>query len=227
MNTIRSFPFVASLLISFALVTPEQARAESKGKAVMPDGKPVTSASSQAIAPTAISVHEEPAAPTSVGRDSRIPVMATLGYGSDDLSIGIGVRAGKMLTDRIYVGGTFVYHLGHDVASSQVGGYTSKASLSAFYIGPEVGYDFQLAPVTVRAYSGLGIIWLNASATTSGPGAPAVSADSSTNKFVIWPGASVFYPLPGSSFFIGGDLHFVTIPGGPASEICALAGTLF
>src|SRR5262249_15601315 len=194
-----------SFLISFALVTPTRARAEAKGKAIVPDGKPVTSAASQAAVPAnaTMTPHEEPSVPATITKDDRIRAMATLGYGSDDLSIGIGVRAGKMLTERIYVGGTFVYHLGHDVASSQVGGYTSKASLSAFYLGPEVGYDFQLSPVTVRAYSGLGIIWLNASATTSGPGAPAVSADSSTNKFVIWPGASVFYPLSGSSFYIG------------------------
>ena len=153
--------------------------------------------------------------------------MATLGYGSNDLAIGIGVRAGKMMTDRIYLGGAFVYHLGHDVATSQVGGYTSTASLSAFYLGPEVGYDFHLSPVTVRPYVGLGIIWLNATATASGPGAPTVSADSSTNKFVIWPGATVLYPLTDSSMFVGADLHFVSIPGGPASELFVLAGTRF
>jgi hypothetical protein len=229
-NPKRAFACFLSFLISFALVPGSEARADSNAKAISPPDKPRirTAAMTPAPPPPTMAAHEEaiPSPPPS-GRDDRIPVMATLGYGSNDLSIGIGVRAGKMLTDRIYVGGTGVYHLGHEIASSSALGYTSSASMSAFYIGPEVGYDFHFAPVTVRVYSGLGIIWFHVTSKTSGPGIPTSSADASTNKFVIWPGATVFYPLPESSFFIGGDLHFVTVPDGPAAELFALAGTRF
>jgi hypothetical protein len=132
-----------------------------------------------------------------------------------------------MMTSRIYLGGAFVYQLGHEVSSAAAGGYTAKASMSAFYIGPEVGYEFDVAPVRVRAYTGLGLMWFNASASVSGPGAPSAEAHSSTNKFVLWPGVIAHYPLPGSSFFIGGDLRFVTVPDGPAAGLFALLGTRF
>ncbi len=161
--------------------------------------------------------------------DQGIPVMAALGFSSNDLEIGLGVRAGKTLSNpnHLYVGGTFVYHLGHEVATAQVPGYTASASISAFCIGPEVGYDFDISSVRVRVYSGIGIVWINASTETSAPGIPTVSAHASTDKFVIWPGATVLYPLTDSSFFIGGDLRFVTVPGGPAVGLFALAGTRF
>jgi hypothetical protein len=160
-------------------------------------------------------------------RDEGIPVVAMLGYSSNDLELGLGVRAGKMMTSRIYLGGAFVYQLGHEVSSAAAGGYTAKASMSAFYIGPEVGYEFDVAPVRVRAYTGLGLMWFNASASVSGPGAPSTEAHSSTNKFVLWPGVIAHYPLPNSSFFIGGDLRFVTVPDGPAAGLFALLGTRF
>jgi hypothetical protein len=159
--------------------------------------------------------------------DDGFPVMATLGFSSNDLQLGLGVRAGKTLTNHIYVGGAFVYHLGHEVGGAQGGGYTATASISAFYIGPEVGYDFNLSPVRVRVYTGLGIVWINTSTQTGGPGLPTVEGHASTDRFVIWPGATVLYPLPDSSFFIGGDLRFVTVPDGPAVGLFGLAGTKF
>jgi hypothetical protein len=203
---------------------------DAKAKSGPAIGKTSAAAAAPVLGPTSaappIASRDEPSRASSApARDQGIPIMAALGYSSNDLAVGLGVRGGKTLANRIYVGGAVVYHFGHDVASSQVGGYTANASLSAFYIGPEVGYDFDFAPVTIRAYSGLGIVWLNASATTSGPGIPTVSSSSSANKFVLWPGATVLYPLTDSSWFLGGDLRFLTIPDGPAVQLFALAGT--
>jgi hypothetical protein len=155
------------------------------------------------------------------------PVMATLGFSSNDLQLGLGVRAGKALSNRIYLGSALVYHLGHEVGGATGGGYSATASMSAFYIGPEVGYDFDFAPVRLRVYSGLGIMWFNTSTKTTGPGVGTIEGHASTDKFVIWPGATVLYPLPNSSFYIGGDLRFVSVPDGPAVGLFALAGTHF
>src|SRR5205823_4103092 len=87
--------------------------------------------------------------------DPRIAVAATLGYASDDLNFGVGVRGGKTLENRFHVGGAFQYHFGHSVTAT-AGGATAQASYSAFYLGPEAGYDFDFEPVILRPYVGLG-----------------------------------------------------------------------
>jgi hypothetical protein len=160
-----------------------------------------------------------------------IPIMAALGISSHHLGIGLGVRAGKAFANRVYVGGAFVYHLGQSTESTAPGGYTSNSSFSAFYLGPEAGYDFRFViggmPLALRAYAGLGVMWLNASGTVSGPGMESAEVDSSSTEFVFWPGATLLYDLPGSAFFAGVDLRFVTVPAGPATGLFAAAGTRF
>jgi hypothetical protein len=59
---------------------------------------------------------------------------------------------------------------------------------------------------------GLGGAFLNAS--WSAPGGQSFSG--STSEFVVWPGASVFWDVPGSAWFIGGDVRFVSVWNGPA-----------
>jgi hypothetical protein len=160
------------------------------------------------------------------GDDHGILVAPLMGFTTNDLNFGIGLRAAKLVTDRISIGGTFVYQFGQSEGGStnvNVPGYTANqsysASMHAFYIGPEVGYDFALAPVTLRAYTGLGI----ESVTTSVSGGGA-SASSSNSSFVIWPGAMVWYDMPQTKYFLGGDARLVTVPGGPAFSLFALAG---
>jgi len=102
-----------------------------------------------------------------------------IGFMDDDYSVGIGVRGGKTLDNHIYIGGSFI---------DQIGDY----GLNSLYIGPEGGYDFDLRAVVLRPYMGLGLFsW------TGG------------NNFVVWPGCAVIWDIPGSNFFLGGDLRFV------------------
>jgi hypothetical protein len=161
--------------------------------------------------------------------DTRIFVAAMLGYSSDEMNFGLGVRAGKTLANHIYVGGSLVYQIGESndgSASVNAPGVSSNTSyssgVSGFYVGPEGGYDFDLKYVVLRPYLGLGILWWTASASAGG-----VSASTTDTKFVVWPGASVVWNVPDSNFFLGGDLRFVSVPGGPAVGFFAFAGMHF
>jgi len=152
--------------------------------------------------------------------DTRFFIAPMLGYLSDYLDFGIGLRGGKTLDNHIYIGGTFIYQVGEG-GSVSGGGNTYSWSSSGFYLGPEGGYDFDLKYVVVRPYLGLGIFSWGSS--TSGPG---VSAGASSTRFVVWPGGSVIWNVPNSNFFLGGDLRLVSVPG-TAFGMYAMGGLHF
>src|SRR5258706_11784715 len=78
-------------------------------------------------------------------------VGALLGYGfKDGVGLGLGVRGGYTLPMNLYLGATFVYHLGKS-QSTPVG----DVSVNIFYLGVEGGYDISAGPVVVRPYLGL------------------------------------------------------------------------
>ena len=115
-----------------------------------------------------------------------------LGVSTDCLGFGLGLRGGKTWDNHLYIGGSFVYHFagcGYSNFGTVAGNYSTSAS--AFYFGPEGGYDFDLKAVVLRAYMGLGMAFFNAS--VSGPG---VNESASSNQFVVWPGASVILGHP-------------------------------
>ena len=146
--------------------------------------------SSSASASTSSSVSETSGGSSGGALDTRIALAGMLGVSTDCLGFGLGARGGKTWDNHLYIGGSFVYHFpgcGYENFGPVGGNYSSSAS--AFYFGPEGGYDFDLKAVVLRAYMGLGIAFLNASA--SGPGIPNGSISSSSNQFVVWPGASV------------------------------------
>jgi hypothetical protein len=158
--------------------------------------------------------------------DTRWFIAPLLGFASEDLNFGIGVRAGKTLDNHIYIGGTFVYQVGDSgsyaatvagpgVTTTNVSG---SWSYNGFYIGPEGGYDFDLRYVVVRPYMGIGLFDITGSA---GGGGATVS--SSQTQFVIWPGCTVIWNVPNSNFFLGGDLRVITVPGG-AVGVYAMGG---
>jgi len=166
-----------------------------------------------------------PAPETSVEQPAPEPVDtrwffdAMLGVGSEHLDLGLGVRGGKTLDNHVYLGGLLVYHLGSS-ASATVGTTMVTSSVSGFYLGPEVGYDFALKPgLVVRPYIGLGLAEASAS---SSAGTSASESDVS-----IWPGVAAHYHLEGSSYDIGGDLRFVTGPWGTSVGLFVLGGMHF
>jgi hypothetical protein len=134
-----------------------------------------------------------------------------IGYLSDYLDFGIGLRGGKVLDNHVYIGGTFVYQFGESVGGTVVGptgtATNYSSSTGGFYIGPEAGYDFDLRYVVVRPYMGIGIFDWTASSNVGG-----VSVSESGTRFVVWPGCSVLWNVPNSNFFIGGDVRVVSVP---------------
>jgi hypothetical protein len=146
--------------------------------------------------------------------DTRFFIAPMLGYLSEDLDLGVGLRGGKTLDNHIYIGGTFVYQVGD--SGSYSGTVTAPGttvtssgswSYNGFYIGPEGGYDFDLKVVVVRPYMGLGLFDLTGSASAGG-----VSSSGSSTRFVIWPGCSVIWNVPNSNFFVGGDVRLISLP---------------
>src|SRR5262245_22452350 len=77
----------------------------------------------------------------------------------DGYNIGVGARAGVSLPLLpLYVGGTFVYHLGK-TETTAIGDVTTRI----FYLGPEAGYETGFFPLSIRPYLGLGYASISAS----------------------------------------------------------------
>ena len=108
-----------------------------------------------------------------------------VGFLSNNYSLGLGARGGKTLDNHIYIGGTFIDHFG-------------TSGFNSFYLGPEGGYDFDVRVVVIRPYLGLGIF-----------------SSSFKTEPVLWLGGAVIWNIPGSNFFIGGDLRLVSSPTTP------------
>jgi hypothetical protein len=194
---------------------PAPAAGGSKPASAAPRSTAASSSSAGASASTSSSVSETSGGSSGSALDTRIALAGMLGVSTDCLGFGLGARGGKTWDNHLYIGGSFVYHFpgcGYANFGPVAGNYSSSAS--AFYFGPEGGYDFDLKAVVLRAYMGLGLAFFSAS--VSGPGIPNGSISSSSNQFVVWPGASVIWDVPGSPWFIGGDVRFVSVPAGPA-----------
>jgi hypothetical protein len=117
-------------------------------------------------------------------------VAGLVGYGFDaDGSEGIyglfgfGVRGGYTLRQNIYIGGTFMDHF----AEREV----------LYLLGVEGGYDFQLEPVMIRPYIGLGFAHDTFSFESS-------TREYSDTFFAFSFGGTVLFNL-NEQWFIGGD----------------------
>jgi hypothetical protein len=129
-----------------------------------------------------------------------------LGEGfKDGYNFGAGVRAGFTLPLGIYVGGTFVYHLG-----KTEGGPGGDVKANLFYFGPEGGYEISAGPLTVRPYLGLGYANVMGSQPGYTIGSVMLPAQSySDGKAAVWPGVTAIFPL--GNYFVGGDARFVVV----------------
>jgi hypothetical protein len=214
----------------------ERGLAEAKGEPSAPSSASTTTttgadvAAQQATAPPAEADKPAEAPQPSSASDARpIRADALFGFSSDNLNVGLGLRGGKVVASHVYVGGTFVYNIGDSYSTQVTAGvpgltptYTGKASFSAFYIGPEVGYEFELRPVILRPYGGIGLASLSTTVTSGN-----TSVSSSDTRLVFWPGVACLYDVPGSMFTVGGDARFVVVPGGPAFGVFATGGMRF
>jgi len=170
-------------------------------------------------------------------QDNRFAVAAMIGYSSDDMSFGLGLRAGKVVFSHVYLGATFVYQLGDSTSTGVAAGgvqASATSSVSGYYVGPEAGYDFEIrlgtSSLVLRPYAGIGLYGYTTSVSATSPNpeglgtTEATSASSTKNGLAVWPGAAAFYGLPGSAFFLMADARAITVPGGPAFGMFAGAG---
>jgi hypothetical protein len=136
---------------------------------------------------------------------------AFLGFGTDNLNLGLGVRGGYTLPQKVYLGGAVTYHFGTSNTIPVPGG-TVTESVHVYYLMFEGGYDITAGPVVVRPMAGLGPAWASASVSSSGPNVvtPAGYGASSTDFAFMLAGA-VFYPIPDSNFAIGGEARILIV----------------
>ena len=149
---------------------------------------------------------------------------ALVGYGFHDVGgFGLGVRGGYTLRQNIYLGGTFVYHFG--TTQDFVG---AEQHFNMYYFGFEGDYDFQVDPVIIRPYLGLGPAFghysLEPCVDTVGPFSIPCS-DTNTN-FGIWLGGTVLYPI-NEQWFIGGDFKLPIVDGEVIPTIAFTGGLNF
>lgn len=115
----------------------------------------------------------------------------------DGVNVGFGARLGTNL-DRLYLGGTGVYHLGESRSASALG-QNVDASLNIYYFGAEAGYDFSAGPILLRPYGGFGL--------GTARGCVNGSCDTESRAYIA-PGVSVL-AFVSDAFFVGGDARFV------------------
>lgn len=139
---------------------------------------------------------EPPASDDDVRRG--VSAAGLVGNGFEDgVQLGVGARLGYNL-DRVYIGGTFVYHFGESREASAFG-VREDVSVNVYYFGAELGYDLSAGPLTLRPYAGFG------NGTARGCIGDVCDTDS---RAYIAPGAALLYPLT-PAIFAGGDARFV------------------
>lgn len=201
-------------------VAPETKAADAKPPEVQP--VPIASASTTNAPPATDR-------PAKSHRDDEeesgkaISVAPLLGFGSNHLNFGFGARAGYTLPQKVYIGGTFMYHLGMS-ESYGLFGQTNEVSTKVFYPAGEVGYDFHVGPVTIRPYGGVGVVFISSSVTVGNQ-----SSSASTNSLALYPGATAQWNIPRSDFFVGGDTRILILTrgGDPSFGLFATAGIKF
>jgi hypothetical protein len=124
------------------------------------------------------------------------------------LGVGLGFRVGYAMPSNLYIGGTFIYHLGssQDYGTSILGDESVKFGI--YYFGAEVGYDLYLGPVILRPMAGIGLATAHASVCLGGTCA---SGTGSSNLYIA-PGAVLMFPVT-SSIFIGADVRYLIVTG--------------
>jgi len=175
-----------------------------------------------------------PALPPSAAKDAPAPdeesqtprpisVAPVLGYATANLKLGVGVRGGYTLANRVYIGGTFVFHLGTSESGEGPAG-TVESSARFLYTGAEGGYDIPVGPVVIRPYAGVGLILGMVSVKAGGE-----SNSDTSSSLAFWPGCTVTYAIPRSSFYVGGDTKIViaTKGGDPSFGMFATGGMRF
>jgi outer membrane protein with beta-barrel domain len=209
-----------------AEVAPEPAPVSPEPTPVAPETKVADSKPAEVQPPVPVAAADHPA---KAQRDEEedggkaISVAPLLGFGTNHLNFGFGARAGYTLPAKVYLGVTFMYHLG---VSESYGlfGQTNEVSTKVFYPAGEVGYDLRVGPVTIRPYAGVGVVFLASSVTIGNQ-----SASHSESSLALYPAVTAQFNIPHSDFFVGGDarLLILTRGGDPSLGLFATGGMKF
>jgi hypothetical protein len=180
----------------------------------------VAGAVALAMSMAASSARADDAAPDRQGASLGI----LIGYGSNSLfKFGLGVRGGYTLAQKIYIGGSFVYHFGETQTDVDV-----TASEHMFYFGPEGGYDFVIPGVPqilIRPYLGLGYASFHVSESGNVIGNGPVGVSGSSSGFALWPSVTGLYSFT-PNFSGGLDVRVVvpTFGDSDAAFVLSLTG---
>ena len=145
----------------------------------------------------------------SAGRTFKMQLQAGPRYGTHDLNLGFGGRAGFLLRDHFWLGGSFDYFLGH-----QSRGATLTDKFRMWNAGGEVGYDLGLADgLWLRPYLGFGLA--RTDETVCGPGVTGEmcvsAAQGSSNRPVFTPGGLLMYTI--GIVTVSGDVRLRSVVG--------------
>ena len=117
-------------------------------------------------------------------------------------ALGVGVRAGYTLPMNLYLGATFIYHNGYTVPF--FGGPTYRINP----LGVESGYGFNMGPIVLRPFFGLGLGLYSAFTNSGGnPNNPSSGA-----KFALWPGVLALYNI-NNQIVVGADIRYTIVTG--------------
>ncbi|MGH7328527.1 MAG: hypothetical protein ACREJX_09280, partial [Polyangiaceae bacterium] len=165
-------------------------------------------------------------APSSHASDVEVSAAALLGYGVDNLcgadpdrtctpfGVGLGLRAGVTMPFKLYVGATFLYHLGYSIGSGD-----NLVREHTFYPGLEAGYDFVLGPITLRPYTGIGDAFDSSENKTSASSRfPAGDTGTTEQRLAVWPGLVALASF--HRLFAGIDFRYVTTTQEDRSAPC-------
>lgn len=191
----------------------KKAKEEPKAAEPEPPPPPVDEPKAPEPAPVAEAPAAAGAAPSAdePADDRRISAALMVGYGSAGAGLGLGVRGGYRVTDRVYVGAAFTYHLGK---SEEAGPVTASSSL--LFTGAEVGYDIPVSALVVRPYLGLGL----GMAMVSQSDGTNTQSDSNAS-LAVWPGVQGLFTIPSSPAFVGVDLRVLTLTEGNLASYAA------
>jgi hypothetical protein len=155
------------------------------------------------------------AADDSLARHPRTSVALLSGYGFQLDSVlasglsayrfGFGTRAGVTLPFGGYVGGTFVTHVGTNVAGVRSGVTTYVGIAHDSYLGPEAGFDFELRKLLLRPYVGTGALVAFGKTVVRD-----ASVSDNAVFFYVAPGGVVAYRL--GDLLLGIDVRIPIVP---------------
>ncbi|HEU4409783.1 MAG TPA: hypothetical protein VFS43_31310 [Polyangiaceae bacterium] len=162
-----------------------------------------------------------------------------LGFGfserPDSQGVGLGVRGGMTLPSGLYLGGTAVYHLGgraevvgrtasYPEYSNDPLRYSDVVLANAFYLGGEAGAEFEVGPLMIRPYAGLGFHGVLSTTRQLQPTGQITEKSSFDPGLYVAPGLTALYPLP-ESYFAGLDSRYVITPFDLSARGVALFAT--